>query len=328
MSFPIFLKPVFQERIWGGNRLKKQFHYPIPSEKTGECWAISAHPHGQSIVKKGPYQGKTLQELWENHQELFGNRQEKTFPLLTKLIDASKDLSVQVHPDEEYAHYHEHGEHGKTECWYIVDCKEDAEIILGHKAKSKDELKAMIKENRWDDLLQRIPVKPGDFFYIPSGTIHALGAGILVLETQQSSDVTYRLYDYNRTDQNGQKRELHLEKALDVIQVPHQLEPVEPRIIQQKNAVFTTFLQCEWFTVEKWEINGTVLIPPTENFLLVSVICGQGQIRINQQTDPLQKGDHFILPCRMEEFELSGKFTLIVSQPASLVVNHVPKSSG
>ncbi|MBH8602458.1 mannose-6-phosphate isomerase, class I [Thermoactinomyces sp. CICC 23799] len=314
---PLFLKPVFQERLWGGRRLQEQFHYPVPFEKTGECWAISAHPHGRCLVKNGPYQGKNLQELWENHQELFGDRKEKTFPLLTKLIDASSDLSVQVHPDETYARVHEDEEHGKTECWYILDCEPGAEIILGHQAKSKDELQTMIRENRWEDLLQRIPVKPGDFFYIPSGTVHALGAGILVLETQQSSDVTYRLYDYDRVDPNGQKRELHLDKALDVIRVPHRPEPVVPQIIQQKNAVFTTFLKCPWFTVEKWEIDGTVRIPTIENFLLVSVIGGRGQIRINRQTASFQKGDHFILPFLTGEFQLSGKFTLMVSQPPS-----------
>lgn len=313
---PLFLRPVFQERIWGGNRLKKHFHYPIPSENTGECWAISAHPHGQSVVKKGRYQGKTLQELWENHQELFGHRQEKTFPLLTKLIDASSSLSVQVHPDEEYANLHEHGEHGKTECWYIVDCEENAEIILGHKAKSKEELTSMIRENRWEDLLQRIPVKPGDFFYIPSGTIHALGAGILVLETQQSSDVTYRLYDYDRTDHHGKKRLLHLNKALDVIQVPHQPEPVRPHVIRRRNATFTIFLQCKWFTVEKWEIHGPVLIPPAESFRLVSVTRGLGRIETDQQSIPIQKGDHFILPFRTGYIKLCGSFTLIVSYPA------------
>lgn len=312
---PLFLQPVFKERIWGGTGLRTKFGYEIPSEQTGECWAISAHPHGQNTIKNGPYRGKTLSELWENHQELFGHHPGKTFPLLTKILDASMDLSVQVHPDDAYAHRFEHGEHGKTECWYILDCREGAEIVYGHHAKSRLDLVKMIKQNRWDDLLKRVPVKPGDFFYVPSGTVHALGAGTLVLETQQSSDVTYRLYDYERLGQDGKKRELHIDKALDVITVPHQENNISPQTFEQKGVKFTTFVESEWFTVEKWEINGTFRTSQQQNFQLVSVIEGEGQLKTSLQTYSLSKGEHFILPWQMGEFELSGNLTLIVSRP-------------
>lgn len=136
------------------------------------------------------------------------------------MLDAAQDLSVQVHPNDEYANAHENGELGKTECWYIIDCQKDAEIIYGHHAKSKEELKAMIQLEKWDRLLRRVKVKPGDFFYVPSGTVHAIGKGILILETQQNSDTTYRLYDYDRKDAEGNLRELHLEKSIEVIDVP------------------------------------------------------------------------------------------------------------
>lgn len=312
---PLFLQPIFKERIWGGTALRDQFGYEIPTEQTGECWAISAHPNGESTVKNGPYRGKTLSELWKDHRELFGNHPGETFPLLTKILDASTDLSVQVHPDEEYANQNENGEHGKTECWYILDCQEGAEIVYGHHAKSKAELVEMIQQNRWEDLLQRVVVKPGDFFYVPSGTVHALGAGTLVLETQQSSDVTYRLYDYDRVGQDGKKRELHIDKALDVITVPHQENSLSPQTIEQKGAKCTTFVESEWFTVEKWEIDGSFHASQAHNFQLVSVIEGEGELKTSLHTYPLTKGEHCILPYQMGEFELNGNLTLILSRP-------------
>src|SRR5699024_9302212 len=166
--------------------------------------------------------GKTLIELWDNHRALFGNTAGDVFPLLTKILDANADLSVQVHPDDAYAKDHENGELGKTECWYIIDCKAGAEIIYGHHATTKEEFTNLMEQGKWDTLLRRIPIEPGDFFYLPSGTIHALCEGTLVLETQQNSDTTYRVYDYDRKDQKGNKRDLHLEKALDVSTIPHQ----------------------------------------------------------------------------------------------------------
>ncbi len=227
---PLFFEPVLQERIWGGEKLSS-FGYELSSDHTGECWAFSAHPNGPSIVKNGTYQGLSLADLWKEHRELFGNLEGETFPLLTKILDANDDLSVQVHPDDHYAKEHENGELGKTECWYIIDCEEDAELIFGHNAKSKEELDKMIDEGKWEDLLRVVKIKKGDFFYVPSGTVHALCKGTLVLETQQNSDTTYRLYDYHRKDAAGKERELHLGKSKDVIQVPFIPEPLsyEPK---------------------------------------------------------------------------------------------------
>jgi mannose-6-phosphate isomerase len=253
---PIFLKPVFQERIWGGTELRDKFGYRIPNNLTGECWAISAHPNGESVVKVGEFEGLTLKDLWENHRELFGNQQGNKFPLLTKILDANKELSVQVHPNDEYAQVNENGELGKTECWYIIDCKEDAEMIYGHTAQTRDELEQMIDNGQWSQLLNRVKIKPGDFFYVPSGTIHALCEGTLVLETQQSSDTTYRVYDFDRTDKDGNKRELHLDKAIDVTTVPHEGRKTDPRVEAGSGAMITTFVEGEYFSVYKWDIDG------------------------------------------------------------------------
>ena len=313
MTEPLFLQPVFQERIWGGTRLKEQFQYDIPSNRTGECWAISGHPNGQSIVKNGPYAGKTIGELWENHRELFGNLEGDVFPLLVKILDANADLSVQVHPDDEYAAKYENGELGKTECWYIIDCKEDAEIVFGHTAKTKEELRQQIEAGNWDELLRRVPIKPGDFFFVPSGTIHALCEGTLVLETQQSSDTTYRVYDYDRIDQNGNKRELHIEKSIDVTTVPHRDPELNITTKQIQDAQVTTFIQGEYFSVYKWDVNGKLVTENKQPFLLFSVLAGNGNLQINDQTYSLNKGDHFILPATVKEFSLDGNLQLIVS---------------
>ncbi len=315
MTEPLFLKPVFQERIWGGTELKTKFGYEIPSEHTGECWAISGHMNGPSIIENGPFAGKTLIDLWNEERQLFGDMEGNVFPLLTKILDANADLSVQVHPNDEYANLHENGELGKTECWYIIDCKEGAEMIYGHTAQSKEEFSSMIEKGEWNHLLRRVSIKPGDFFYVPSGTVHALCEGTLVLETQQSSDTTYRVYDYDRKDQNGQTRELHIEKSIDVSMVPHQDAKVQITKTIVPNAELTTFVETEFFSVYKWDISGLSSFNQDQPFMLFSVINGEGTLKTTEGTYPLEKGAHFILPSGIGDFEFEGNLSLIVSHP-------------
>jgi mannose-6-phosphate isomerase len=312
---PIFLTPIFQERIWGGTKLAERFGYSIPSPRTGECWAVSAHPNGQTVVQNGPFQGMTLGQLWEERRDLFGHFPSDRFPLLTKILDANADLSVQVHPDDAYAKEHENGELGKTECWYIIDCKQGAELVYGHHAKTKEELKEMMEQGQWDKLLRKVPIKPGDFFYVPSGTMHALCEGTLVLETQQSSDTTYRVYDYDRVDSNGKKRELHLDKALDVITVPHRDAAVHPSVTQMDGAVVTTFIESDYFGVQKWEVKGTAEFEQTRHFLIVSILDGQGELVSGERSYALKKGDHFILPHQFGRFAIKGTLEAIASWP-------------
>lgn len=194
----IKLKPVFKDMIWGGTRLRECFGYNIPSESTGECWAISAHKNGDCEIDSEECSGKTLSWLYKNHRELFGNIENSEFPLLVKIIDAANNLSIQVHPDDKYANEIEKQQFGKTEAWYILGCNDDTLLEIGHNASSKEELADMIKAGKWDKLLNYIPVKKGDFFCIPPGTVHAICKNTLIYEIQQSSDLTYRLYDYNR----------------------------------------------------------------------------------------------------------------------------------
>ncbi|MFC0469028.1 mannose-6-phosphate isomerase, class I [Halalkalibacter kiskunsagensis] len=311
----LFFEPIFKERIWGGSALKELFGYDIPSESTGECWAISGHPNGRSIVKNGLYEGMTLDQLWKEHRELFGNNSNDVFPLLIKILDANEDLSVQVHPNDMYAKINEKGELGKTECWYIIDCKEDAKIILGHNAQTEAELREQISKGEWESLLRTTPIKPGDFFFVPSGTVHALCEGTIVLETQQSSDSTYRVFDYDRKDANGELRELQLDKAIDVINVPHSHITNKPKITKQKDALITTFVESNYFTVHKWSIDGTATFTYEQSFLLCSVIDGEGEIIIEGEgvTYIIRKGDHFIVPATVYSFSIIGKVEMIVS---------------
>lgn len=314
---PIFLKPVFKERIWGGTKLRDDFGYTIPSEQTGECWGISAHPNGPSTILNGPLKGETLDAVWKGHRELFGHVLSEEFPLLVKILDAKTDLSVQVHPDDDYARNIEGVPFGKTECWYIVDCEPDAELVYGHHAESQEAFQRYVKGGEWDKLLRRVKVKPGEFYYVPSGTIHAIGGGVVILETQQSSDITYRVYDYDRTDDKGNTRELHLDQAIAVTGYPHQ-DPVPADTIEEgeKPSPMKRLITDPYFTVYELSVNGEMTLDKEEPFWLCSVIDGEGHIEVSGHDFSINKGDHFILPSTMEKrFSLKGKAKLIVSHP-------------
>ena len=307
MSELLLLQPVFKDRIWGGTLLKKEFKYNIPTNTTGECWAISAHPEGESIITNGKLKGMTLSKVYQNHPELFNNCKSKTFPLLTKIIDAAADLSVQVHPDDDYASKYTK-DHGKTECWYVVDAIKGATMIFGHKAQTKEEFISLIEQGKWDELLIRRDVKKGDFIYVPAGTIHALCKGTMVLETQQSSDTTYRLYDYDRVDALGNKRQLHIKESIDVTTIPHNDFCLMTKTTHIGKNINTKFVSNQFFTVEKWDIQDYIQFPNT-SFYLISVIEGEGLINLTKVT----KGMHLIITSAAKEVKLEGKFSAIVS---------------
>jgi len=308
MSEILFLEPIFKEMIWGGNRLAADFGYQIPGEHTGECWAVSAHEKGDCSVKYGTYTGMRLSELWQQHHELFGNVKGEKFPLLIKIIDAKEDLSIQVHPDDDYAREKEHGASGKTECWYILDCTNHTDIVIGHNAKNREELKKMIEAGDWKNLIHQVPIKKGDFFQITPGTVHAIKAGTLILETQQNSDVTYRLYDYDRL-QDGKPRQLHLKQSVDVIQCPYEAYKTVTKLTRLEHAVIKKLIQCSFYTVDKIDVDGTQKFLNNAPFLIESVVEGEGSI----DHIKVKKGDHFIIPNGYSEFTLEGKMSLITS---------------
>lgn len=304
----LFLKPVLKETIWGGSRLK-EYQCDFTTEHMGECWAISGHPNGDGTIVGGTYDGKTLSWLWKEHRELFDNLEGDVFPLLTKIIDANDDLSIQVHPDNEYAKIHENGALGKTECWYVLDCRENATIVIGHHAKTREEMQQMIEEKRWSEFIREIPIHKGDFFQIEPGTLHAIKGGTVILETQQNSDITYRVYDYDRLH-NGQPRELHLQKSMDVITVPfiEQKKPSNPSGKTQ-NTCLKELVTCPFYTVWMLDVAGESQLLQDQHFMLASVVEGTGYV----DGTAISKGSHFILPKGIDKVTFTGKMKLILS---------------
>lgn len=303
----LFLSTEFKYRLWGGSRLEQIYNQKLPFDKTGEAWCISAHPNGPSKVLNGDHQGKTLTELYKTNRELFGNIVSDVFPLLIKIIDANDDLSVQVHPDDLLAKKYQ--SLGKTECWYILDASEDAYIIFGHKALTKDEFIDYVNRGKWDELLYKVPVKKGDFFYIPAGILHALGKGILVLETQQSSDITYRLYDYDRIDINGTKRELHLEAGIEATLIPSPNSNTKPYTFNMDQNQITRLIESSFFTVDKWVLTEHMTFT-NPLFKLITFVEGSGTIN----GYPYKKGDSCIVTTNTKLIDINPlEPTLIIS---------------
>lgn len=306
----LFMEPVLKEMIWGGDRLKQVYDMEIPSDHTGECWAISAHQNGDCKVIGGTYDGCTLSGLWKDHPELFGNYPGDRYPLLIKIIDAKQDLSIQVHPDDEYAGIHENGSLGKTECWYILDCDPDTQIVIGHHAKDHKEMEEMILEKRWDEFIRIIPVKKGDFFQIDPGCLHAIKGGTLILETQQNSDITYRVYDYDRLS-DGKPRQLHVKQSIDVIKAPFESEHAVPQVQtrQLEHGLESHLITCPFYSVYKYEIDGSLINTFDKPFVNVTVVEGEGSVNGNQ----IKKGQSFIIPAGYGECRWEGKMSLICS---------------
>lgn len=316
---PLFLTPYFRFKLWGGRKLATIFHYHIPKGKVGEAWIISGYKDDASTVSQGPFAGQPLRTVYLAHPELFGYPKSAEFPLLVKFLDANANLSVQVHPDDAYAHEVEH-DRGKTESWYVLQADPGAYLIYGHNAKTKTELTAMVKAGDWDHLLRKVPVKAGDFFYVPAGTIHALTKGILVIETQQSSDVTYRLYDYDRVDDaTGQKRLLHTQKSLDVTRVPHVDAKLAHPVVQETGGTITTLAappQSVHFYLWEVQVAGAWQTGlRTHPYLLVSVIAGTGELVLAGKVYPLAIGTNLIVPNGAESFIFKGQLKLIMSAP-------------
>ena len=290
------LTPAIKDYIWGGTRLSKEFDMVSFTDRQAEAWVLSCHEAGHSIVENGEYKGKTLSEvIAEKGKGCLGTNCEKFsfFPILIKLIDARDNLSVQVHPDDDYAMRVE-GEYGKTEAWYIMDCDEGAEIIYGFKKDiSKEEFRKSIEENTLLDYVNRVKVKKGDIFFIEAGTLHAICKGILLAEVQQNSNTTYRVYDYGRL-QNGKPRELHVEKALDVTStkaIDATGKPVGETV--KKDGYSETLLTtCELFTMKRLDIEEKASVT-ADSTSFVSLVCldGNGVVMHGDTCVTLYKGE-------------------------------------
>lgn len=307
MSSILIIKPLFKERIWGGTNLKNKFGYELESDNIGECWAISALENNSGVIANGEFAGQTLRDLYKNHRELFNNSNIEEFPLLVKFLDAVTDLSVQVHPNDEYA-LKNHNCYGKTECWYVLDCKENNTVVYGHNAKNREELKQMINNKEWNKLLKEQVIKPGDFVYVPSGKIHALKGGTMVIEVQQSSDITYRVYDYDRKDKDGNLRELHLDRSIDVTTVPDSQIENNFVVSQFGKSKISFLLDEEVFKVEKWDIEGNYK-RKNPGYVLVSILEGKGKIN----NEEVSIGMHLIVTSLDKEIECEGSFSALIS---------------
>ncbi|MDD7463532.1 MAG: mannose-6-phosphate isomerase, class I [Anaerococcus sp.] len=308
MDKVLFLQGKFVDKIWGGDKLK-EFAYDLPSDKVGEYWAISGMEDLPSFVTMGKYKGKSLNDLYKEEKELFGGEDYDSFPLLIKLIDANTDLSIQVHPDDYLAEKYENSR-GKTECWYILN-EDQASIIYGLNVDDKKEAIRLIDEKKWDELLREVPAKKGDFFYVPAGTVHAIKKGCLVLEIQQASDITYRLYDYDRKDDQGRLRDLHLEESKRSIKT----EKVDNKIETKEFPTYkeTDLLSNQFFEVRKYDIEKASDFKRNKPYLMESVIEGEGKLIIDKEEYPIKKGDFFILTNKCDDYRIEGKLSLVES---------------
>lgn len=316
--YPLILEPTFKDYIWGGVRLRTEFNKKCNYDKIAESWELSCHKDGNSIVSNGEFKGLTLSEyINKNGKSCLGTDCEKFeyFPVLIKLIDAKDNLSVQVHPDNDYALRVE-GEYGKTEMWYIVDCDEGASLIYGvNKEISKEEFAERIKNNTLLEIANSVPVKKGDVFFIKSGTLHAIGKGILIAEIQQNSNTTYRVYDYGRVGVDGKPRQLHIDKAIDVTS----LKPVQkaPKPVIQKADGYTKELlsSCEYFNVEKYEVSKSIsFIADKKSFHSILVLDGSGRLTYCNNTFELAKGTSIFIPADMGEYKIDGNLSLILTK--------------
>ncbi len=309
----IRMRPVFKQYLWGGDNLKKIYGKNTPAPPVAESWEISALPDGLSKVSGGKYDGLTIPELCDQLGKAFYGKSIKKggeFPLLLKIIDANDRLSVQVHPDNEYAWKNENKSLGKTEAWYILSAEKGAKLIYGFKDDiSRDDFKKAIDENRVEDILNIVDCFEGDVFYIPAGTVHAVGKGLMIAEIQQSSNITYRVYDYNRRDSDGKLRELHIEKALDVsiTKSSKGLEKTHGVTKKLENATVTTFTDNEFFHFDKLELEGR-FEAKTNDFLHLLLVI-KGNIIINGAS--FKKGESAIVPAGTQKYIFEGKGTVL-----------------
>ena len=318
--YPLKFIPIYKEKIWGGNRLQKVFDRDIPNSKIGESWEIAAHPNGTSIIKNGIYQGRRITDLIEkNPTELLGNiklNNKKRFPLLIKILDANAKLSVQVHPDDNYAQKVEN-EPGKTEMWYIIEAEPGAKLVYGLKAgTTKEEFADAVKSGKIEKYLNEITVEKGDIFYMPSGTIHAIEDGILLAEIQQNSDTTYRVYDWNRVGKDGKPRELHIERALDVINFDEKIIQAKsiPLTISNNNYKRSFLAACPHFVTEKIDNNSIYqLNTGGKRFYIIVNLRGQAGISSNGKVYNLSPGDTYFLPANLGNVNIDGNNEMLIS---------------
>lgn len=306
------LQPGYKEYLWGGTRLLKEFHLPYAGKSLAEAWVLSSHPDGPSIIANGPYKGQTLIKYFQQEgKAVWGSRCQRfeNFPVLIKLIDARDDLSLQVHPDDAYALKNEH-QYGKSEMWHILACEPGAFIYYGFKRQvTSQEVRERLQNQTLTEVLQKVLVQPGETYFIQAGLVHAIGRGCLLAEIQQNSNVTYRMYDYDRKDAQGHLRELHIDKALAVAQLGP--APVRP-------ATDGHLGSCSYFTVDKVHLYATPagvwtgMVTP-DAFVSLLFVEGAGKVECGGETFAYQRGSSFFLPAGSGSFTIKGRGSVLLT---------------
>ncbi|NLK70279.1 MAG: class I mannose-6-phosphate isomerase [Clostridiales bacterium] len=312
------LIPEFKDYIWGGTRLRDEYNKKCNYDKIAESWELACHKDGNSIIENGEYAGLTLAEYIEKvGKQVLGSACDKfnSFPILIKLIDAKDNLSVQVHPDNDYALRVE-GEYGKTEMWYIVDCDEGASLLYGFKENiTKDKFIEHIKNDTLLEVVNKVNVKKGDVFFIEAGTLHAIGKGILIAEIQQNSNTTYRIYDYGRVGNDGKPRELHIDKAVEVTDLCPARKYLEIPIVKHDGYNIRLLSECEYFTTYNIKLKSKALLNADKNsFNSILVLDGEGTLNglaENRNSIQFKKGDSIFIPAEFGEYEIIGNADII-----------------
>lgn len=314
MEKPVKLSPAFKDNIWGGTRLKTEYNKKTDMKIVAESWELSTHKDGESRIRGGEYDGLKLSEYIEKiGRDKLGKRAEafNYFPLLIKFIDAKDNLSIQVHPDDKYALEHE-GEYGKTEMWYIMDAEEGSYLYYGFNREiTKEEYEKRIADNTLLEVLNKVEVKKGDVFFIPSGTVHAIGSGILICEIQQNSNTTYRVYDYDRRDAEGNPRQLHIKQAIDVSCLKPSPKQDGLKVISDG---VTELSSCRYFTVRKIDVDGEKVISADDaSFRSLIFLSGSAKLCAGDTVLDAEKGDSIFIPAQNAEYKISGKCEIILS---------------
>lgn len=307
----IRLEGVFLEKIWGGSKIKEVLRINVPYERIGEYWFVSGIQNLNSkVIDIDSEYCARLEEHYKKNPEFYGNYPSESFPLLIKMIDASEDLSVQVHPSDSYALEH-FDQNGKFEFWYVLNCLEDTTIAIGHDLDSSIELSSLIQNETLIEHINVFPIKPGDYFSIPTGTIHAIHKNTLIYEIQQSSDLTFRVYDYNRLDDRGNKRELHIEDAIAVINVPCQFKRKSSRLEKCDDLSVSRLEENPYFSVSELTCNGKGEYPIDGYFNIIGCIRGQGKVN----GIDIKFGQHFIIGNHVKKLTIEGELSLIRTIP-------------
>ncbi len=317
MNKLIKLNPIFKEIVWGGNRLKDDYGFESDLNNIAEAWMLCARNDGDNIIANGDNAGESFSQFIKSNKVLLGSKGQsyEEFPLLIKFIDAKADLSVQVHPDDEYAKIHENS-YGKTEAWYILDCDEGAELIYGFNTElTPDEFRESIEDNTFLDYVNKVKVKKGDVFFISAGTLHAIGSGILLAEVQQNCNTTYRVYDYNRLV-DGKPRELHVEKALDVTSTVPPVRNGDPDSAPILNGTATeqALCSCEFFKMDTVEVKDSyTLTVNDDSFVSILVLEGNGELVASEEALTCKAGDSIFVPAGVGDIMLKGEFKVLLS---------------